>query len=309
MAGRPPASAPQLWASFRSGERCPGGALTPLVPAALTVPAAGCVQRRAPRGRPLPGGSAKPLCLQITAARLHLRGDRIYHIHACVYMEIIGVFRRSRRLRSGMHGHSPFAVGMREMATCFRPQLCRGSSRSRGRDRSKGRSRGRGWSRGRARRCPRSPAARCAARCAPLPSSDAGSPPSPGCGVPGGAPSTQRAALTHLAEREGQVAKTYQQNASPGPHRGLVHFRHGGKATLMERSCRPAPAAQKFSTIPQGKGSGVARGSSASRLGVGACLGAAGVLITALPLFVGSPRYGSVAALSLLLLSLAPLGS
>lgn len=72
-----------------------------------------------------------------------------------------------------------------------------------------------------------------------------------------------------LGEGKGQVAKTYQQNASPGPHRGLVHFRHGGKARLMERSCRPAPAAQRFSTIPQGKGSGVARGSSASRVGRG----------------------------------------
>lgn len=96
--------------------------------------------------------------------------------------------------------------------------------------------------------------------------------PTPGCGVPR-RPRTQEAALTYLAEGKGQVAKTYQQNASPGPHLGLVHFRHGGKATLMERSCRPAPAAQEFSTIPQGKGSGVARGSSASRVGRG-CLGA-----------------------------------
>lgn len=100
-------------------------------------------------------------------------------------------------------------------------------------------------------------------RCPPPPLA-----PTPGCGVPRG-PAAQEAALTYLGEGKGQVAKTYQQNASPGPHRGLVHFRHGGKATLMERGCRPAPAAQEFSTIPQGKGSGVARGSSASRVGRG----------------------------------------
>lgn len=108
------------------------------------------------------------------------------------------------------------------------------------------------------------PSAAGSSRTAPPPPS-----PSPGLRRPPGTENAGKAALTYLGEGKGQVAKTYQQNASPGPHRGLVHFRHGGKARLMERSCRPAPAAQRFSTIPQGKGSGVARGSSASRVGRG----------------------------------------
>lgn len=110
-----------------------------------------------------------------------------------------------------------------------------------------------------------------------------------------------------LAGGKGQVAKTYQQNASPGPHRGLVHFRYGGKATLMERSCRPAPAAQKFSTIPQGKGSGVASGVLRIQGGSGLPRGG-GAGITALPLFVRSSPTGA-RPLSFLPLSLAPLGS
>lgn len=193
-----------------------------------------------------------PLCLQIAAALLHPRGVNMLYIY--IYVHIIYYLYNFSGQPAAPERNArsfPFISGTHEMATRF----LAGARRGWGTASALGEAG--------ARRCPRSPGGQPAPPCPPPPAR-----PTPGRGVPR-PPRTQEAALTYLAEGKGQVAKTYQQNASPGPHLGLVHFRHGGKATLMERSCRPAPAAQEFSTIPQGKGSGVARGSSASRVGRG----------------------------------------
>lgn len=281
----PPASAPGP-RSARGPHPTPARA--PLVPFPQRCRCrGGCALRCAPRGRPLPGGSAPALFANNRSPFVPGGRESLYYIcykHVGTYIHLYYFFQAQQAApkRNARSFPSPMARAKWQLAFCLA-----GLGLGQGGCLQPGRGAG-------------MPAGPRWAQPQPFPA------PSPGCGVPR-APRTRRSARTYLAGGKGQVAKTYQQNASPGPHRGLVHFRYGGKATLMERSCRPAPAAQKFSTIPQGKGSGVASGVLRIQGGSGLPRGG-GAGITALPLFVRSSPTGA-RPLSFLPLSLAPLGS